>query len=98
MSQSTNNTQLLITIGAFTAFIAVSKWFKSQNEAPRPEMKASIQADMTLAELKQYDGEVKPEIFLALKGVIYDVSSSGIKYALLRFLQKARWILCIRRS
>lgn len=35
-----------------------------------------ISGDFTLEELKQYDGVTKPQVFLAAKGKIYDVTHS----------------------
>jgi len=41
-----------------------------------PPPREVIQKDMTLEELRLYDGVKKSNIFLALKGVIFDVSGS----------------------
>lgn len=38
---------------------------------------AAIKRDLTLEELKNYSGENSQPIFVALKGTIFDVSSSG---------------------
>jgi predicted heme/steroid binding protein len=35
-----------------------------------------ISGDFTISQLNQFDGQIKPQTFLALKGVIYDVSGS----------------------
>lgn len=35
-----------------------------------------ISGDFSVPELNQYDGQAKPQTFLAVKGVIYDVSGS----------------------
>lgn len=41
-----------------------------------PKDEDKISGDLTLEELKQYNGETKPQVFVAVKGIIYDVSSS----------------------
>lgn len=44
---------------------------------PQPDNRPpQIKADMTLEELKPYNGEDKPNVLVAVKGIIYDVSSS----------------------
>lgn len=44
------------------------------NPEPEPE---KIVGDFTLEQLKEYDGQKKPQVFLAAKGIIYDVTNSS---------------------
>jgi len=37
---------------------------------------STIKKDMTIEELNRHNGEIEKTVFLAVKGVIYDVSSS----------------------
>lgn len=76
------DTNLIILISILGVFLVAYLQFK--NKKPPAEAvpagqtsRPIIQTDMTLKELSQYNGETRPEIYISLKGTIYDVSSSG---------------------
>lgn len=64
---------------------------------------AAIKRDMTLAELKPFNGETNEIVLVALKGTIFDVSSSGTWLVKRRVLPKAiglrsvRWPRCFNQ-
>lgn len=70
-------TNVQIGLAAFAAvgiaYMAYSYLSKPKDQ--RPERKVGTRV-FTFDELKQYDGEKSPQVYVALKGVVYDVSSS----------------------
>lgn len=64
---------------AFVAILALLFYLANKDPAPvapsRPTLPA-MKKDLTLSELSIYDGKQDPRILVALKNVIYDVSSS----------------------
>lgn len=70
-----NNYIFLAGIVALVAILYFASKEPSFNPQP-VERPPQIKADMTLEELKPYNGEEKPNVLVAVKGIIYDVSSS----------------------
>jgi membrane-associated progesterone receptor component len=70
-------TQWLIIVAAviFAALFLVYQANKEPSFNPPPKVE-TFKKDLTIQELNEYDGVKNPKVLVALKGVIYDVSSS----------------------
>ncbi len=80
-----------ITLLSLASYFIYTKVIKKQSKAPilqtqqAPVERCTISfkflnLDITLEELSEHDGEKRQTIYIGVKGVVFDVTKSGIVY------------------
>lgn len=65
-----------LTIIIIVLIVLIGLWYAARIITKPGKPVEIIYGDFTIEQLNEFNGQIKPQIFLALKGVIYDVSGS----------------------